>query len=408
LRDFGWQPHIITIQDSSGKLTAKEQQLLDGIAVHQLTPLFDFTSTSGSPLSGSDKQSEPSGGNRSGSMMQPALDWIDKQFPADTWLPFFWLKYRGVIQIMESIQPGVLWSTGDPWSAHWLGRKLSKRFNVPWVADFRDPWTLGKVNLKNRSAFSSGMDKKMEAGVAAKASLMTFTSKTTENLYSRNYPTQANKMHTIYNAFDRELYNERGSQSQQEIFDDQNLNLLFFGKFRRLSPAKSFINILAELKARDAKVGGRIKMHSFGPLNESDKKHAMQKGVFDNFIRLQPIPAEEMLSVLPYADVMWLSTDADRKHIIPAKLWDYLAARRAILSIAPNPEIAEILDETGTGEQFPNEKRDALIALLQQCAAAKSKSEKLPIRFAPDEAAIKKYEAHHATQSLAKLFDALV
>lgn len=437
LREFGWEPHVITIQDSSAALTVKEKRLLEGIAVHELTPLFDFTSGSGSQLSNFETEIAPSGR----SMLQPALDWIDKQFPADTWLPFFWLKFNQIIEIVEQIQPEVLWSTGDPWSGHWLGKRLCERFAVPWVADFRDPWTLGKVNLKNRSAFSAAIDKKIEAGVIGAASLATFTSKATKNLYARHYPAQANIMHTIYNAFDRELYNEpeprqaphipgakleltvpelREEQSesdsqqefnkanpQQAIFDESNLNLLFFGKFRRLSPAGPFIDILSEMKGRDVKAANRIKMHSFGPLSESDKKYAVQKGVFENFVRLQPIPAEKMLSVLPAADILWLSTDAGRKHIIPAKLWDYLAARRPVLSIAPNPEIAEILNETEAGEQFSKKERDDLIALLQHCVEAKGEAEKLPIRFNPDNAGINKYEAHHAAQSLAELFSFL-
>ncbi len=411
LRDFGWQPHVVTIQDSSAALTVKEQQLLEGIAVHELTPLFDLTSGSGSQLSDSETEIAPSGR----SMLQPALDWIDKQFPADTWLPFFWLKYNQIIEIVERIQPEVLWSTGDPWSGHWLGKKLRERFTLPWVADFRDPWTLGKVNLKNRSAFSAAIDKKIEAGVIGAASLAIFTSKATKNLYARHYPAQANTMHTIYNAFDRELYNEpeprqafNEANPQQAISKVSNLNLLFFGKFRRLSPARPFIDILSEMKGRDAKAANRIKMHSFGPLSESDKKHAVQKGVFENFIRLQPIPAEKMLSVLRGADILWLSTDVDRKHIIPAKLWDYLAARRPVLSIAPNPEIAEILNETEVGEQFSKKERDDLIALLQHCVEAKGEAEKLPIRFDPNNTGIEKYGAHHTAQRLAQLFDMIV
>ena len=401
LQQFGWQPHIITIQSASGTLTPKEKKLLKGIPIHPLTPLFDFTSQSGSQLSKSENDTETPKKN----VLQPALDWIDKQFPADTWLPFFWLKYRKIAQVIDDIQPEVLWSTGDPWSGHWLTKRVAAQFDLPWIADFRDPWTLGEVSLKERSAFSSAMDKKIEAGVVRKASQLIFTSKTTEALYRHHYPGHAHKMHTIYNTFDEQLYSQPGKPKVR--FDEKKLNLLFFGKFRRLSPAKSFIDILAELKTRDAEAAKDIQMYSFGPLNEADKRYAAKKNVLNSFTQLDPIPAEEMLSVLPNADILWLSTAREREHIIPAKLWDYLAVGRPIISTAPNPEIAEILSETGSGIQFSPDRTNALIDLLQKGVDAKQAGEELPMRFEPKKTAVQKFEATQATHSLAQLFDTL-
>lgn len=398
LREFGWQPHIITIQDQSGTLTPKERKLLEDIPVYQLEPLFDFTEKSGSQLTKASKEKENSGDNP----LQPALDWIDKQFPADTWLPFFWVKYLEVVRIFEEISPVVLWSTGDPWSGHWLAKALSRKFAVPWIADFRDPWTLGNVNLKDRSVFSSMVDRRLEAGVVGQASELTFTSKATEQLYRQHYPEQRSKMHTIYNAFDDELYEK--TEMKQNLFDDSKLNLLFFGKFRRLSPAKPFIDLLDTLAPE---VADNIIMHSFGPLSDADRAYAARHNCMDNFTQLDPIPAEQMRAILPAADILWLSTNQDRAHIIPAKLWDYLAAGRPIISTAPNPEIKEILESTRTGIQFSPDDENALIHLLQQCVRAKRDGEVLPIDFDPEKKGVKQYEATQATRSLAQLFDSI-
>ena len=32
-------------------------------------------------------------------------------------------------------------STGPPHSMHLLARQMNSEFNIPWIADFRDPWT---------------------------------------------------------------------------------------------------------------------------------------------------------------------------------------------------------------------------------------------------------------------------
>ena len=148
-------------------------------------------------------------------------------------------------------------------------------------------------------------------------------------------------------------------------------------------------------------------MHSFGPLGDPDQAYATERGVLGNFNRLETIPAEEMLNILPHADVLWLSTKSNRKNIIPAKLWDYLAANRPILSIAPNPEIEEILTKTKTGIQLSTQQRTKLLELLQNCVKAKQNGEELPIRFDPDEKFVNEFEAFQTTRSLANLLDTI-
>jgi hypothetical protein len=52
------------------------------------------------------------------------------------------------------------------------------------VADFRDPWTLTKVNLRERSLFSAGLDREAEKKVVKNADKMIFTSQN----YRKNIP----------------------------------------------------------------------------------------------------------------------------------------------------------------------------------------------------------------------------
>src|SRR5699024_6996732 len=205
LQNFGWEPHIITIA-SDGQLTRKEQKLLKDISVYQLDPPFDYTSGSGSQLQKKDERSQ---NNNFG-----LNDWIDKQFPVDTWLPFFMLKYQRIRKIVRTVNPDAIWSTGDPWSAHWVGRAMAcldpGRF---WIADFRDPWTLSQTDLKKRSSFSAGIDRKMERRLINSASMVSFTTDSTRRLYENHYKDLDLNTTTIYNAFDRLLFDGSGPES---------------------------------------------------------------------------------------------------------------------------------------------------------------------------------------------------
>lgn len=408
LKTYGWEPHIITIQETRNTLTTKEKQLLSGVTVHEIKSPIDFTYR----LNNGYAYSAFSNGNGSAEKKPqfiPAksfINWIDKQFPIDSWLPLFIYRKRYIEGLITQINPDILWSTGDPWSSHWLGDKLTEKFKIPWVADFRDPWTLGDVNLKNRSEFSFRMDKKEEMKVLKKASMLTFNAKGTEELYQREYHDYNLRSSTIYNCYDSSLFNDK--DSAKNLFDDDYLNIVFFGKFRPLSPAIPFIKLLELLYKHDSKIAGKIRMYSFGELGKEEEELAQKKKVLKNFVSLEKVPLEEALPILSRADLLWLSTHPRRKYIVPAKLWDYLAARRPILSVAPNTEIVTILKETGSGIQLDNGNSASIVKLMADCVRAKEQNSPMPIPVKFDDKEIKQYDAPVATQKLADIFDELI
>ncbi len=397
LRDFGWDPHIITIA-SDGTLTEKEEQLLDDISVYKLTPPFDRTGRSGSQLTQSKSDRNQSTFSVS--------EWIDKHFPVDTWFPFFRFKFGDIKEIARDVDPDGLWSTGDPWSAHWVGKKLAAIFpEIFWMADFRDPWTLSETDLKKRSAFASAIDQRVEENWIQKASMLSFTTKSTRNLYERHYSELNIETTTIYNAFDRDFFDDTEEKSSPVSFDSNKLHLVFFGRFRKLSTAQPVINVLNRLRQIESSVIEQIEVHSFGPLTDSDRSSVLENNLEDCFVIHKPVPAEQSLLVLREADILLLSTNPERRDIIPAKLWDYLSAGRPILSIAPNPEIKQILQSTGTGTQIPSKKADEVVQLLLEAIRAKQRGGMLPIPFETDQEEINQYSAQSATKKLANIFD---
>ena len=63
------------------------------------------------------------------------IGWPDEMagwVPAATWK---------AVRAVRRLQPDVLYSTSSPVSAHAVGLTVSRITGVPWVADFRDPWT---------------------------------------------------------------------------------------------------------------------------------------------------------------------------------------------------------------------------------------------------------------------------
>lgn len=58
------------------------------------------------------------------------------------WYPF---AYRLGCKIVEKEKPDIIWTTAPPFSTLLIGRALKKRYGIPLISDFRDPWPTGFV-----------------------------------------------------------------------------------------------------------------------------------------------------------------------------------------------------------------------------------------------------------------------
>ena len=394
LREFGWDPVVLTIA-SRGSLTAREAELLKGIPVVELRPPVDLTG-------GSESQLGQGEGRRTA-----ASGLLRLRLPVDGWLPFFLWSYRRILREVRRIGPDAVWSTGDPWSGLVITEMLCQKLRIPWIADFRDPWTICRVRSRGRGRIVRALDRRFEGRVLRGADIVLFQATETERRYRERFAELGLRTTTITNSFDEALLADPVLEAGAPPPGTGGLRLGFFGRFREMSPAGPVIDALAEAGRRDPELAAEVHVHSFGPLNAEDMSRAEAHGLEDRFHAEEAVPLEQALSALRRFDVLLLSTHPDRDEIIPAKLLEYLAVGRPILSLSPNPEVAGILEETGTGVQLPVEDTARLADLLLRCADAKRQGDPLPIPFARDRERVAAYEARATTRRLADLLDSI-
>src|SRR5690606_2341994 len=55
----------------------------------------------------------------------------------------FWIKPSAnfIIDYLKQHKVDAIVSTGPPHSCHLIALNVKKKTNIPWIADFRDPWT---------------------------------------------------------------------------------------------------------------------------------------------------------------------------------------------------------------------------------------------------------------------------
>lgn len=406
LKACGWQPTVLALDAPGQQLTEKETRLLEGIDIFRITSPFDRTSRAESQLGMAPGRTHRSSKKK----RQPLLDYLDRQMPIDTWLFLFLLKYRRFQQIIQRVQPHVIWSTADPWSSLVISERLVRQFGIPWVADFRDPWTLCRVRTEGQWALSKAIDRYFERRVLETAEVALFVAQQTEANYRACFADLDLRTATITNSYDPALYEDPidlADYTSHAVSEGADLLVGFFGRFRALSPAAPLIDVLSRVRQRHGMMVDRIKVHSYGPLPPADAQAAEAQGVLHCFVRAEAVPLEKAPGTLRRFDVLLLSTDPRRDEIIPAKLFEYLPAGRPVLSLSRNPEVGDLLRITGTGIQAGAGRLDEIADLLAACLDAKREHQPLPIPFAPQPEAIRQFEARATTQRLAALFDSL-
>lgn len=390
LKEFGWDPFVLCIQESNSKLTGVESENLEGIKIFKLQPPFDRTS-SPKPNGKSD--------SKTAKKENKLANWVDDHFPIDTWLPFFWMKKNEISDIILKVNPDVIWSTSDPWSGGYIAGKIAKELDKKWIADFRDPWTLCSVRFPQKGFFAQKIEEHAEKWIASNSDYMTFTAKETERRYVKYYPELKDRSETIYNSFDvdQEVTNEENSSNPER------LEILFLGTFRWLSDAKLIIQILGRVKEKEPKLFHQIHLSSYGLLEIEDKAFALERGVFEAFKVRDKVPVELVQKEIDTADILLLSTHSERDEIVPAKLVDYLPSTKPILSIVPSIEVGDILKRTGRGIQFSKNEIEEASELLIECVKAKQNGKMLPFNLVRNEEEISKFDSRSTTEQLAEV-----
>lgn len=400
LTSLGYQPIVLTIGHKPDQLTTIEKKLLESIEVLSIDSPFDRTSGPNKI-----KKTDKKGKKRIDDVIS---SWIDRNCPIDTWIILFILRWRWIYRVVKHTKPDLIMATGDPWSGLWLGEKLSKKLNVPFVADFRDPWTLGTIRLRERSSFSAGMDRLYEKRVVQQADVLIFTSNQTHKIYTEKYQVPPSKTATIYNSFEPELMSKSSDFSISPKWEPSKLNILFLGRFRRLSSVSAVLDLLKQLQNGAPEDIDLIRIHSFGNPDIGEQKRIEEAGFDSNFMFHEPFKPEESLQVMKSADLLLLSTSKERSNIIPAKLWDYLFSDVPILSIVPNPEVGEIVEKTNAGIHFSPENRVEMTDFIIRAIQTKRSGVDLPMQGRKEVKVIQEFTSRSATVKLAAIFDELL
>lgn len=123
----------------------------------------------------------------------------------DMAMPWIANAVDATVKLCKRLPIQVLWATAAPVSSFYIAQRSSSRTNIPYVLDFRDPWTISCSDFERiRPAWATRRDRQRMYELLYGAQAVVFRHATEAECFWRAYPKalEARKIHLIPNGFD--------------------------------------------------------------------------------------------------------------------------------------------------------------------------------------------------------------
>ena len=258
-------------------------------------------------------------------------------------------------------------STGPPQSMHMIGLRLARETGLPWIADFRDPWT--KIFYFKHLAMTPATErwhKKMEKKVLDEASAVVAVSPLVQQEFQVMTDTP---VELITNGFD-ECDFPADECTKAYGGSERNFVITHTGLFAADGNPTVLWDVLAEKCRSDADFADKLKIKLMGKTDDQIFKALRDRGLGDMVENMgyQPhsVAVEQQrnasLLILP------LRKEPEYKAVLPGKLFEYLASKRPVLGIGqPDGAMARILEEAKTGTVIDWENKEGIAEYIDLC-----------------------------------------
>jgi len=238
-------------------------------------------------------------------------------------------------------------STGPPHSMHMIAMKVAAATRVPWLADFRDPWTrMYNFKYMNNTRLVEAIHKKMEKDVVQRADAVVVVTNVMMEEYLELNP---KRIEVITNGFDQSDF--AGDRESPE----DKFTITYTGLFVKDRNPKVLWSLLGEKMKSDPVFAEDLRIRIIGQTDETVWNDISDNGLDNNLIKMDYMPHSQVVKWQQSARVLLLAggQEPEAKGILTGKFFEYLAARRPVIGFGPKGGDMDIaLNESEAGAMF--------------------------------------------------------
>ena len=234
-------------------------------------------------------------------------------------------------------------TTGPPHSMHLIGQRLHKELGIPWIPDFRDPWSrmyyLKHLPMTPRTWRRL---RAMEQSVLDECSTVLAVTPLVQEEFQAQTSTP---VAMITNGYD-------GGDFDQAVDPDGFFNIVHTGLLAADGNPLVFWKVLGDKALEDTSFKASLRLRLVGKVDREVYDAIAAAGLRDSVVdlgyrdHLAAVREQMAASIL----LLPLRNDPEYRPILPGKLFEYLASRRPVLGIGQEDgAMARVLADTGAG-----------------------------------------------------------
>ena len=387
LPEHGWEPIVLTISSNAYARVASDQ-LADIPSTLQVVRAWAFDTV------------------RHLSFHGRYPGWLAVP---DPWISWFVSAALSGLRLIHRHKPQMLWSTYPIATAHLIASVLHRLTGIPWIADFRDP--MNEIDPVTKERWPR--DPKIwwardwiERRTIRSCARAVFVTPGARRIYAERYPeVSAARWAVIANGYSEESFAAAEALRNGNRPQESKIVLLHSGVLYP-SPDRhpgQFFAALADLHK-----SGRISSENLLVILRASysenlyQKQILEHGIEDIVILEPPIAYNQALAEMLNVDGLLVFQGQDSNTAIPAKLYEYLRARRPIFALVDDRgDTAALLREANVGTLVPLDSSCRIATGLVQFLE-RVRHGTAPI---PSDTEIERHSRKHKALELAHLFE---
>ncbi len=351
---FGWEAVVVTPRTPPVPLrdASYARDLPPGLMVRRL-PTLELGAGNGG--GGGDGGPQPSWRRLAG--LAAGLLFPD---PRVLWLP---TALPGALAAARRQRVDAVLVTGPPFSSFLLAGAVARLARLPLVLDFRDDWSGYFTHGYRRGGglLRCWLTRTVEGALTARAARVILTTPEAVDRLRSLHGGPAGKYRLLPNGYDPADFAELERHPPSPP-NDGRLHLLYTGTVASYHPLGPVWEAVARLRPEQRR---RLAITVVGRVVADGE--TTDPGLPGLSVRLLPYePHHRVLRRMAGAHAL-LVTQADHpglERMVPAKLFEYLAARRPLLAVVPPGSAARIVTGAGAGRAVAPDQTGRLAEML--------------------------------------------
>ena len=262
-------------------------------------------------------------------------------FP-DIFFPWIKKAVKAGIRALKLNKYDAILATAPPFSVFFVGYDLSKRFNIPLILDYRDPWN-DQPFKKIPWPVIKHKHKKWENKIASSATMIFTVGGECAKMISASANVSLEKINVIHNGFFAEDLPDTRAEKDNNIF-----TIGYFGNIYLLRKRcfETFMRGFAKFISQEQLSSKEVRIVYAGGTSRKSINKIVSKNKMKQFFKdLGLLNREQAYLEIQKCDLTLLFIPREIHYVLPTKIFDYLSNHTHVLIIGSNGEASNLCEK---------------------------------------------------------------